>query len=307
MKNQTQDDPDLPPAPRTKPIPGREILARSWSIVKRHPRLAVFHFVSIAVCWAIFCVFVSVFAPADNPGAPGLLARISFLNLRHNPHNLVPVAGYYFLAMFIGTFFNTAFYHETMKAFAGESPSVTGGLAFALRRIAPILAWSLFAGSIGMLFRILAERLGQVGKICTSIVGFAWSVAAVFAVPVLVREGTINPVRLLRHSSNVVKDKWGSVVYGIVTVSLFPAGLLVGLVVGLMSLIHKFPPGPGPVPPELIIAGIALLGIITCYVVLMKLLREIYQCAVYIYATEGEIPGPFSSDDMDRCWKIKDA
>ncbi len=310
MKNLTANILDLPSSPQNKSPSGRDILGRAWTLVKKYPQLAIFHLVSIAACWAIFCVFASAFEPVTNPeypNMPGLVARLGFLDLHHNPHNLGPIAGYYFLAVFIGTFFNVGFYHETIKAFAGETPSVPRGLAFAMRRIVPILVWSLFAGSIGMVFRILAERLGLLGKFCTSVVGFAWSVAAVFAVPVLVRDGTIDPVRLLRHSSNLVKDKWGNVVYGIAALSLAPAGLLIGGILAVMFLIPKFMSGPAPLSPGLITAVIVLFVAITFYSVFMKLLREIYLCAVYIYATEGEVPGPFSSDDMDRCWKIKNS
>jgi len=69
----------------------------------------------------------------------------------------------YLSSMFSATFVNVAFYHEIIKALASEGVSLRRGFAFACQRIQTILAWSLFAGSIGVLIQLLSERFGCFG------------------------------------------------------------------------------------------------------------------------------------------------
>jgi hypothetical protein len=32
---------------------------------------------------------------------------------------------------------------------------------------------------------------------------------------------------------------------------------------------------------------------------------SVYRCALFIYATEGVIPGPFDKELLDSAWKVK--
>lgn len=37
------------------------------------------------------------------------------------------------------------------------------------------------------------------------------------------------------------------------------------------------------------------------------LANQVYRGALYIYATEGVLPGPYDAEDMDKAWKLKAA
>src|SRR5262249_55174587 len=116
----------------------------------------------------------------------------------------------YFVCMFIATFCNVAFYHEILAALAGQPVSIGRGLKFASSRIWSILMWTLFAGIVGLIIKAIEERMEIVGQIIGKLLGLAWSVAAVFAIPVIVRkEGNANPFTVLRDSADVLKRTWG--------------------------------------------------------------------------------------------------
>ena len=258
--------------------------------------------------WVFFWFFASAYEPSVPSSAyihlPAHLAKLVFVfDVRDNPHYLAAIVTYYITAMFLATFFNVAFYHETMRTFAGDEPSVSRGLVFAGRRVLPILTWSLFAGSIGVVLRLLANRFGWLGKISASILGFTWSVAAVFTIPVLVRDGTIDPIQLLRHSGNLVKKTWGNLVYGLMRLYLIPAGVTALFFLSIFLLMPALMLAGGPL--WWIVTGWSIiLAIILIFMMLSQLIGNIYHCALYIYATEGVIPGEFSKSDMDARWRI---
>src|SRR6185369_6094688 len=119
------------------------------------------------------------------------------------PHFSTPALAYlvflYLGSMFLATFFNVAFYNEILAALSGESVSLGRGFRFAMTRLKAILMWSLLAGVVGLVIKALEERLGLIGRIVVRLIGVAWSVASVFAVPIIVRdEEATNPVQTLK-------------------------------------------------------------------------------------------------------------
>jgi len=56
-------------------------------------------------------------------------------------------------------------------------------------------------------------------------------------------------------------------------------------------------------------AGILLVTVVaaTTLSCLGGLLNAVYRCALYIYATEGVVPGTFDQELLDSAWKVKKA
>jgi hypothetical protein len=115
----------------------------------------------------------------------------------------------YMVTMFFATFFNVAFYNEILAALAGKPVSLVRGLRFAVTRLKPILMWSLLAGIVGLLIKALEQRFGFVGKLVVRLVGLAWSIASVFAIPIIVQDDrAVNPVNTLKRSLAILKRTW---------------------------------------------------------------------------------------------------
>ncbi|HTV40384.1 MAG TPA: DUF6159 family protein [Candidatus Sulfotelmatobacter sp.] len=210
----------------------------------------------------------------------------------------------YFPSMFLAIFFNVAFYSEIMAALDGRGVSFRRGLRTARERWQAILTWSLFAGVVGWLIRTIEDRLPFAGKIFAGFIGLAWSVAAVFAVPVIIQEpATRNPVTVLRHSALTLKRSWGE---GLIGYAGFSAGNLVIFACTLL-------------PVALVVAVCVMRGHpwLTAIAFLVWLLflfvagyftgvaKHIYRCTLFKYATEGVVPEPFTPELLDQAWKIK--
>ncbi len=210
----------------------------------------------------------------------------------------------YFVSMFLATFFNVAFYNEIIAALNGRGVSFRRGLATAWSRLPSILAWSLLAGVVGWLIRRIEQRLPLVGRIVSGLIGLGWSIAAVFAIPVIIQEEPMrNPLKILQQSATTLKRTWGEGLIGYVGFSagsmvIFVASLGPLLVAGALALLFH----------SVWIIGVAaviwvLALMIMAYV--SGVAGHVYRCALYMYAAEGVVPEPYNQDLMDMAWKVK--
>ena len=231
--------------------------------------------------------------------------------LAGHPWTAAAFALMYFASMFLGTFSNVAFYHEIMQALNGNAVSIRRGFRFASARWRSILMWSLFAGLVGYLIQAIQERVGFLGRIITGFIGMAWSAACIFVIPALVRDAeTTDPLKLLRNSAGTLKRTWGELVIGFVGLELvFGAVIMTLLLVGVITIgvgsfyvCWHFNLSVWWAAGALICMAVALvvpLGLIGSVV------NPVYRCALYIYATEGVVPGTFDRELLDSAWKVK--
>jgi hypothetical protein len=300
-----------------------QLIKRSFEVIGSNRKLLLFPIVSFAFTLAIVLFFVApVFlislglawgdpahwsALAHNVGVSGLsdgqggrpghpvLSQTAFLYL----------AGIYLVSMVCATFFNVAFYNEILKALRGEAVSLRSGLSFAIGKLGPILLWSLFAGLVGLAIKALEQRFGWVGRLVMRLIGTVWSVASVFAIPVIVRGEEANPVAVLRRSASTLKKTWGQSLIGYVGLTFAStAAILVSLVLlaagVILSLVLNHPG---------FIAFLALSWIVAVFALsyVVSIANHIYRCSLYLYASDGTVPAPFTPELMDGAWRVKKA
>jgi hypothetical protein len=209
----------------------------------------------------------------------------------------------YFGSMFLATFFNVAFYAEIIAALDGRGVSLRRGLAAAGSRWRSILAWSLLAGLVGWLIRTLERRLPLVGRIIAGLIGLAWSIAAVFVIPVIVQQPMRNPVEMLRQSALTLKRTWGEGLIGYVgfsagSIVIFLCSLPPLLLAGALAFAFKS-------WGLIIIAGAVWVLALLLIAYVSGVAGHVYRCALYKYATEGVVPEPYDQDLLDMAWKVK--
>jgi hypothetical protein len=238
----------------------------------------------------------SLFTQTEGAGSrshyaltPGAMAYLAFL---------------YFVSMFIATFFNVAFYHEILAALTGQPVSITRGLKFASTRLWSILMWTLFAGLVGLIIKAIEQRMAIVGQIIARFIGLAWSIAAVFVIPVIVRRETnANPLAVLRDSAGVLKRTWGEALIGYVGLSVantlitLCSLVVVGGAIVVSVALHSFWLIAVVVPVWL------LLLFAWSYVV--SVASHVYRGALYLYAAEGVVVAPYDQQMLDMAWKFK--
>jgi hypothetical protein len=209
----------------------------------------------------------------------------------------------YLTSLVTAAFFNVAFYHEILRALAGEPVSLRRGLRFALSRLSAILRWSLLAGTVGALIKAIEDRLGWVGRWVMGLLGTSWSVAAIFAIPVIVRRTEVNPFVVLRDSAATLKRTWGESVAGYVGIQI--AGGIAVLALTACVVAAAFVAITLRSGLLFLAAGVTWILALIVVGTLFGMATHVYRCALYVYASEGVVPGPFTAALMDAGWKVK--
>jgi hypothetical protein len=120
--------------------------------------------------------------------------------------------GVYALAVLLSTFVSTLFTGAVVAAAMiradGGTPDVASAMAVAWSRRGPLLAWAAMSTILAIVMRVL-ERFGIAGVIMRFLAGAAWAVATMFAVPVIIAEGTM-PIDTVRRSAQILTSRFGS-------------------------------------------------------------------------------------------------
>jgi len=181
------------------------IARQSVTVLRNNPALMTFPVVSGLVSFAItisFCLPL-YFAYRGHVG-PGQQVP---------PLGYMVMAAYYLVSYFVVIFFNVGLARCTYATLQGEKPSFQDGIQFATARLGKILGWTLLSATIGMVLRMVAERVGIVGKIVVALLGAAWNVVTFLVIPVLAVENK-GPVDSLKESTALLKKTWGEQIIG---------------------------------------------------------------------------------------------
>jgi len=217
-------------------------------------------------------------------------------------------AGYfavlYFATMFCATFFNVAFYQQILNALAGQAVSIMDGLRFAISKWKAILLWTLFAGAVGYIIKMLEQRFGWIGQWIMKLIGAAWSVACVFVIPVIITEQeTSNPLVMLKKSALTLKQTWGESLIGY-------AGLGFGnAIIAVLSLVWL----GGTVAVSMAlhfywmiaVAVVLWLAALIFWSYVMNVASQIFRCALFLYASQGTMPHPYTQEMAAIAWRKK--
>jgi Family of unknown function (DUF6159) len=109
---------------------------------------------------------------------------------------------------FVGIFFNTALVGVALVRLGGGEVRIRDGLAIAAKRVVRIFGYAVIAATVGLLLRMLEERVGWVGRMVAGALGVAWTAATLLVVPMLVTR-ELSPVEAVTESARLLKTTWG--------------------------------------------------------------------------------------------------
>lgn len=290
------------------------IIRHSFDVLGRHPRLMVFpllSFVAAVVVYAFFLVPLmfhmtmgEIWRALLSPGE-GWASLAPWRDVdptEGGPWQNIPIPGfiaYYLLTMFTVTFINVALYSQIIAAMNGGQASVSRGFALAVSKLPAILAWSLLAGTVGVLLRLIQERVGLLGRWIAALAGISLSAASVFVIPVMINEPrSRSPFDYLKTSATLLRRVWGEGVIGVGGLTLVYMLVFIPLMVLSFVLV--------PISSEFrfqIVTLVSLAGLVI--ISLLYLAQQIFECGLYVYASEGVAPGTFDEKLFDRAWTVR--
>ncbi len=195
-------------------------------------------------------------------------------------------------ATFVGIFAGVALATMLHRKLDGEPVSVQEGWRTARERTRIVLVWTTLVCSVGAILRVIEEYVPLGGKIAALLLDLSWSLATLFAVPVIAYED-LGPRATLRRSAQLFRERWGEQTAGVVAIGLangllaVPGVILIG--VGVADA------GAGGV--LLVGLGGAILLAVQAYTISLS---QVYR--VYLYRSTLDsaqsLPGPFSPADL---------
>lgn len=203
---------------------------------------------------------------------------------------------------FVGVFFNVALTAAASATLEGRWIGVRGAVEEAWSRVGRIAQWSLLAVVVGFVINQIASRIPAAGRVIAWLLGAAWGLATIFAIPLLTLEDA-GPVEAARGSALLIRSKWGEGLTGIVgigawtLVAFFPV-LVVGLV-GISVARHSAVVGIGLIT----VAAVAFVGVIA----ISNATRQVFNLALFRYATAGAGTPGFDVADFEAAFARKQA
>jgi hypothetical protein len=302
---------------------GWALLLKSFEVIQEHPRLLLFPAATAALTLIMAFLFLTPIAlqPTGHgysegahwktvgsrlfvevPAGPVEQAKGHKTEMALTGQAEAFVALFYFVSMFLATFFNVAYTHAIFNALDGKPVSVSEGISFALTKLKPILMWSLFAGVVGLLIKTLEQKVGFVGRMIVRAIGTAWSVAAVFVIPVLVlEEHPDNPIGVVKQSAGVIRKTWGEALAGY-------AGLQIGgMIIGLSFFAALALAGVSAFYWESALLAVGSLGLWVVFAFafsyVLGVASQIYLCVLYRYAAAGTVAPGYSPEMLTMAWR----
>src|SRR5260370_1391059 len=199
------------------PYPNRYLFRRSASsVLLDSTRLPVFAAIS---CFILTAIIATGGAFLMLPARAAAIAAGERFNPNQSPMFLLGMFALYVVNYFVIVFFNVALVGVANSRLMGGTWTFRDGIELAWERTGTILQWALVAATVGVILRTLEERLGLIGRIIIRIIGFAWTLACYFVVPVLAFED-LTPIDAVKRSSKLFRDTWGEKVIGGFSLSL---------------------------------------------------------------------------------------
>jgi len=264
---------------------GWALTKQSWGVLKSDRSLVIFPKLS-----AIFALIAVAVIWLPTASMSGVLAGEAINE--HDPVYYVAAAATAYVSTFIAVFFNVALAACAVRSLRGEDTTVGEGIRAAMQRLGPILGWTLVAATIGLVLRLLQDRIPLAAKIAVWIAGAAWAVATFFVIPVLALERS-GPWQSIKRSVAVVKARWGEGATGTVAISAVTVLVVVIVMVGgAACAIVLFAAGLQQLAIAVIAIAVAAVIVVS---IVSSALTEIFRVAVYQYAVTGATPGAFDN------------
>jgi Family of unknown function (DUF6159) len=268
---------------------GLALAGDSWRTLRSHRSLVLFPVIGTAMALVVV-------------GPPALAG--AYLADRGDtvPGALLGALAIY-LICFVSAFVGVGLAAAADAVLRGERGGFGYGVRVASGRLPAITGWALINALLTIVLRALESR-SELAAIAASLVGGAWSVISLLAIPAIALENA-GPIEAIKRSTGLFKEHWGGRVTGMAAIGIgvFLLVMLPAILIGAGGVVILSDAGSAGVG-----AGAALIGVaavIFCAgVVLSSALRQVFAVALFRYTTSGQAPQGFDGAELERAVRV---
>jgi hypothetical protein len=269
---------------------GFGIAGQSWRTLRSHRSLAAFPILGGAMALVVV--------------APPALAGAYLVDRGDTVPGAVLGALAIYLVCFISAFVGVGLAVAADAALRGEDTSFGQGVRVATSRLRAISGWALINALLSIVLRALETR-SELATIAAALVGGAWSVVSLLAIPAIALEDA-GPIEAIKRSGSLFKEHWGGRVTGMAAIGfgvfafvMLPAIALIAI--GVVILSDGGSAGIGGGAALLALGAVLFAGA----AVLSNALRQIFAVALFRFTTSGETIGGFDTADLEHAVRVK--
>jgi hypothetical protein len=252
----------------------------SWQVLKLDRELMVFPVMSFVVSLLVaapLVIPILLTASDDESSMSGIMIIFGVLLM--------------FALAIVAVFFNGALVFGAHERLTGGDPTIGSALSGATSKVHRLVPWALTTATVGLILRAVRQNMGMIGKILGSLLEMGWEVLTYLIVPIVMFED-LGPIDGVKRSTELFKRTWGEnlaarVGFGLVGFVLLIPAFIVSLI-AVSSGSAAFA-----------VVGISLAVIYAVVVVVaLSAMTAIFQTALYLYATTGQVPAAFADTTL---------
>lgn len=267
---------------------GWEITKSSWQIFKLEKReLITVELISSFLTVLLLVAFVTMLLTLGG-------VTMTDSDISPTPVGIAIGIGFYFVMNMVFTFVSALFVHLVYTRLEGKDATISESWAVVKKRAAPLALFSIVNSVVRYLIDLAQRKLPLGGKIIAFLGGIAWTVATIFAIPVIVTsDEKLTPQETIKRSAGLIRRTWGEGViaqFGIAAITSLIAFFYM-LFFGALGALAFYATPVASVP----VIAIGVIGLIA-FMIVASILSAIAQAALFFYAKTGTEPAAFNKE-----------
>jgi hypothetical protein len=273
--------PAVPPATSTH---GGKLIAASWHALRQDRELLAMPVIGAVAALAAMLpiALVGVFVPQGATAALVALGVVAVV-----------------VMTVITTFFAVALAAGAHERLNGGDPTVRSAVDVAWSRRWTVVRWALLSVTVGLVLRLLQEKLGNAGTVLRFLGGAAWAIASFFTIPVIAANA-VGPIEALTISTTTFKQRWSSAARVQLRLGLYVLGLVLAIVVAVVIVVAL----AAVAVPLAIVVAIVLAAACLGAMLVLSAVTAYSRVVLYRYASGLPTPG-FATASLDAAVTVK--
>lgn len=186
---------------------------------------------------------------------------------------------------------------------SGGSSAIGHGIGRALARIFPLIGWALIATVVNVIVGLIRGN-GQGGaadalrNLAAAGVLAMWQLITFFVLPFIMLEG-LGPIKAVKASFALFKQKWGTQIFGGVRIGGIVAlvSILPGILLVVLGFVAAF---SGTTALVSVGVGLIVIGVVIVMIgaLVLSTMRGIFSVVLFRYAKDGVVEGDFTEGEL---------
>lgn len=265
------------------------LFTQSLHILKQDKEVVLFPILSSVILMVIgVIVSISVWSSGlvDNSGDQTVITNAPVF------YGVVFI--YYVVGYFVLTYFRVGLTAVVYERINGGDIDFKEGISRATNISGKIFVWSLIAGTVGIILKIISDRSKLLGKIAASLLGAAWAIVTMFIAPTLLLDN-VSVWQSIKNSGSIFKKTWGETLILNISISIVSYIAILGIfsLFGVLAM-TSLSLGLGAI--SLLVLGIVFVCTLIATSIILTSLSEIFKVALYSYARFGIVAEGFSPE-----------